>query len=292
MIREVDLFIMNAKGYSVLKALHANNLGNIITNVVSSEDKSVQKDFYLEIRAFAEKHGYNFHNRKDFKPSRSERYKIAIGWRWLLSDFKNLIVLHDSLLPRYRGFAPLVNALINKEQTVGVTALYASKEYDAGPIIMQKQLPLNYPIKINTVINMISELYTQITIDLVQDIKANIVLPKAPQNEAEATYSIWRDEEDYFINWNDSSENIGRFIDAVGFPYAGAKAHLNNEVVTISNWEVFPDKNFELRHAGKILLLQEGYPVVICGKGLIKLTKITDNNGEIISINKLRSRFR
>ena len=48
---------------------------------------------------------------------------IAAGWRWLLPSTEKLIVLHDSLLPRYRGFNPLVSQLIDKEERLGVTAV-------------------------------------------------------------------------------------------------------------------------------------------------------------------------
>ncbi|GJM73208.1 hypothetical protein HMSSN036_54240 [Paenibacillus macerans] len=43
-----------------------------------------------------------------------------------------------------------------------------------------------------------------------------------PQNEKEASYSLWRDEEDYLIDWSMDSEYVHRFIDATGFPYKGA----------------------------------------------------------------------
>jgi methionyl-tRNA formyltransferase len=52
-------------------------------------------------------------------------FNIAISWRWMLK-VSNLIVIHDSLLPKYRGFSPLVNMLINGEDTLGVTVLFAT----------------------------------------------------------------------------------------------------------------------------------------------------------------------
>jgi methionyl-tRNA formyltransferase len=54
--------------------------------------------------------------------------------------------MHDSLLPKYRGFAPLPNALINGEREVGVTALFASEEYDMGDIVCQRRLAVEYPM--------------------------------------------------------------------------------------------------------------------------------------------------
>ena len=49
-------------------------------------------------------------------------------------------------MPKYRGFAPLVNSLVNGEKIIGVTALFASEEYDNGDIIMQSSVDITYPI--------------------------------------------------------------------------------------------------------------------------------------------------
>ena len=46
-----------------------------------------------------------------------------------------MIIFHDSLLPKYRGFAPLVNSLINQEKEIGVTAIKASQNYDEGDTV-------------------------------------------------------------------------------------------------------------------------------------------------------------
>ena len=106
-----------------------------------------------------------------------------------------LIVLHDSLLPKYRGFAPLPTALINAEPYVGVTALFAkekSDEYDRGDILGQRKLAVTYPARIQTVISAISGAYADLVIDIWRRIHAGVKLTGTPQNEAEATYSLWR----------------------------------------------------------------------------------------------------
>ena len=57
----------------------------------------------------------------------------------------------------------------------------------------------------------------------------NKSLKTTTQNESEATYSLWRDEEDYRIDWNQSSKEIRNFIFALGFPYKGASAYILNK---------------------------------------------------------------
>lgn len=121
-MNKIAFYIMNSKGFYVLQNF-INKFGSkSIEYVVSSEDKNIQKDFFDEIKEIAQKEKIKFFNRfEDITPIEKEfsGYKFAIGWRWLIKDEKNLIVFHDSLLPKYRGFAPLVNCLINNEKWGG-----------------------------------------------------------------------------------------------------------------------------------------------------------------------------
>ena len=124
---------MNQKGYFVLKSLIDKQLVNKIGFVVSSSDKGVAEDFYFPIKKLCIDNLIPFAERKHDAPFTD--FKIAIGWRWLIDHNENLIVLHDSLLPKYRGFAPLVIALINGEKEIGATELWAENDFDQGDII-------------------------------------------------------------------------------------------------------------------------------------------------------------
>ena len=137
-----------------------------------------------------------------------------------------LIVFHDSLLPRYRGFNPLVSCLINGERHIGVTALLASSEYDRGNIISRSYTEINYPIKIQNAIELILRNYRELALTVSEMIERREVITGQPQNEQEASFSLWRDEEDYRIDWSQPAEDIKRFIDAVGYPYKGAQPDL------------------------------------------------------------------
>ena len=89
---------------------------------------------------------------------------IAAGWRNLLPTSPGkLIIFHDSLLPKYRGFNPLVTALINGDDVLGVSALWAAENYDEGEIIFQEKVTIAYPIKIKQAIDTIEPLYANLT---------------------------------------------------------------------------------------------------------------------------------
>ena len=83
-------------------------------------------------------------------------FSIAVAWKWLIKQKDILIVLHDSLLPKYRGYLPLVSQLINGEKEIGVTSFFANDKYDEGDIIYSSKIDIKYPITIEQAINQIN----------------------------------------------------------------------------------------------------------------------------------------
>jgi len=289
----VTLFLMTEKGYEVLKDLCRNNFSSNISSVIGSKDENVLNDYYSSIKDICIQYNITFYDRTDSYSTGSDYY-IAISWRWMIHniDSSRLIVLHDSILPKYRGFAPLVNMLINGEEELGVTALFANSEFDKGNIILQKKVSISYPIKIKKAIELVIELYKDIVNDLIADLLVDNGLGSCEQPESLASYSLWLDEDDYKIDWNKSSDYIKRFIDSVGFPYKGAFSTIGGKIVRIYDSEMLDDVLIENRYPGKVLLYNGKSPVVVCGSGLLLLTDIRmENTQEKYYLEKYRIRF-
>ncbi len=286
---------MGEKGFQTLSTLVQHKNATIIDMVVGSRDPNMQKDFYDEIKRLCLDNNLRFCNRHDNYKVESP-YCIAIAWRWMihLNDNSRLIVLHDSLLPKYRGFCPLVNMLLNKEPKIGVTALLANEEYDCGDIIAQKSIEVTYPIKVQDAIKLESPLFGEIVLDIVEQLAIVGQLKMTPQNDKEATYSIWRDEEDYRIDWNKSAEDIQHFIYTVGFPFKGASTLADGILYRVIDCSIEQDVDIVSRPIGKIIFVKDDCPVVICGKGLLKLTDVrTDGTQDnALPFKKFRLRFK
>lgn len=271
---KVGLYLIGAKGFSVLDRLLGEYGASSVAFVIAAQDTGTEEDFFNEIEELCIKSGIYFSKKNhENKELIQADYFFAVGWRWLISDSRKLIVFHDSLLPKYRGFSPLVNMLINGEREVGVTALLASGEYDRGNILGQKSINVQYPIKIATAINMIRPIYADIAVEIYRRLYSGGEISGDPQNESLATYSLWRDEEDYSIDWNNSSVEIERFCNAVGYPYKGACTHVREEKVRIIDVESLCDVFVESRsnNIGKVIFLIDDAPVVVCGTGLLKI---------------------
>lgn len=287
----ITLYVLSQKGFAVLQSLSKLKLLDQHDVVVVGRDKKVINDFSKDIVSLCKKNNIQYFKRKDHQELTTP-FAMAIGWKWMLPTINNLIVLHDSLLPKYRGFLPLVSAILNNEPEVGVTALFANDYYDSGEIIAQEKTSIKYPIKIQKVINLVQLNYQDLAVKIVTKIKKEQKLTSIPQNHKEATYSLWRDEKDYAIDWSKSAEEIQQFIYSIGEPYLGACSMVNGQLVRIFDADIFPDKEIINRDIGKVIFMEKKKPVVVCGKGLLRLTYVVDELGEnFLPLKNFRSRF-
>jgi len=283
----LTLFVQGMKGLVVLKHF-PQKFHSLIQEVKIGIDKKIINDYSLEISLFCKKNNISsfiFNGSKSF----DSEYAIAIGWQRLInySEKQFLIVFHDSILPRLRGFNPLVTSLINGDKKVGVTALFASEEYDKGDIIDFEQVKIEYPIKIEKAISEVSQCYSVLANKLIYLIANKKEIIGEAQNEEDATYSLWRDDDDYSIDWRDDAVHICRFIDAVGFPYKGAKTYMGEKLITILDTESQPDVVIENRLEGKVIFKIENKPVIVCGTGLLRIKEAVDNSGKKIDFSKI-----
>lgn len=287
-------YLLGRKGYVVLIDFVSHFGPDAVGFVVVGQDAGVENDWFADISNYCDANGIKRLARESFECKQNKvDYCFAVGWRWLINHPSNLIVLHDALLPRYRGFSPLVNMLINGEPEIGVTALMASEEYDRGDIIFQEKAIVHYPIKISDAIQQITPLYSMLIIRIAEKINKNCKIVATQQNEDQASYSLWRDEGDYLIDWSLSAESIKRFVDAVGPPYKGAATYLRSQLVRIHDVEICSDVIVESRNTnlGKTIFFDDGKHVIICGSGLLKIVDIRVEDGAPINSLSFRSKF-
>jgi methionyl-tRNA formyltransferase len=292
--QSITLLLMTEKGYKFLKNT-VKKYKSLYSLVVVGNDKAILKDYEDEIVELCIKENIDYIKKSEFTEVKS-KYAMAISWRWLIKHPpEKLIVFHDSLLPKYRGFAPLVNGLINGDKTIGVTAIFGANEFDTGDIIVQSKSNISYPITISEAIRINNKNFLECAEIVLSRLLHGDLLTASKQIESEASYSVWRDENDYKIDWSKSDVDIQRMVDAVGFPYKGASTFFEGRLIRILSVERYPDVKIENRHYGKVLFLSDGKPVVICGKGMLKITEafIEEEGAKIafFPISKFRIRF-
>jgi hypothetical protein len=216
---------------------------------------------------------------------------LVVGWQYLLdAPAAEIVVFHDSLLPRYRGFAPTVTALLNGDGEIGVTALRPEAGVDSGAIYAQKSFAVSYPAKIAAILERQSNLMADLAVDLLVAFRSG-ALSATPQDEAAATLSVWRDADDYWIDWKSDADAIRRFVDAIGHPYPGARSYCGETPLIIEECSKVDLPPFEILQPGKVWALDQGRPIVICGGGAVRIEGARTFDGRPFVFDRLRVRF-
>ncbi len=265
-ISSVDLYLCGTKGLAALQA--ALQYPQNISSVQIMSDSGLSNDPYSQMVKLVKENGLNLVTGEIPTPNVEA---LAVGWKFLVeTPYERLFVIHDSLLPKYRGWNPLVTALQNQDPEIGVTLILADEQIDHGPIVLQEKIHITYPIKIAVAMHAIeTEIKRLVAFLLELPDRQNLLLKE--QNENDATYSIWRNEEDYRIDWTDSALNILAFINSVSFPYKGASTTLNGRIVRIFSANVVPDILIINRKPGKVWKIESQKITVLCGSGLIEI---------------------
>jgi len=216
---------------------------------------------------------------------------FVVGWQFLLQDgLDRAVVFHDSLLPKNRGFSPTVTTMLKASELVGVSAMRPAKGRDDGPILGNRTISVPPGSDLKSVVELQSRAMVDLAMEIIERAShGNLV--STPQDEVKATYSLWRDAFDYFIDWRRSSEEILRYVQAHGYPYEGARGVLNDQLITILAASLGPDIAFAIRDPGKLWEIDGPRALVTCGAGTLWIEDARDVHGQPFQFRRLRSRF-
>ena len=140
----------------------------------------------------------------------------------------------------------------------GITTALATGEFERGPIIGQQCVDISYPIRVAAAIERLLECYVGLADSLGAAISGGSRLIGNAQDESKASYSLWRDDEDYFIDWTQPAGRLRRFVDATGFPYRGTASRMDGETLRVLAASELDDVKIENQTPGKVLFLERG----------------------------------
>jgi methionyl-tRNA formyltransferase len=159
--------------------------------------------------------------------------------------------LHASLLPKYRGAAPINWAIINGEKETGVTTFFLQHQIDTGNIILQEKIKIEPNDTAGTLHDKLMNLGAEIVVKTVQLIEARNYKTQ-PQNEQLACDAPKIFKNDCKINWNKSTEEIYNFIRGLS-PYPTAWTSIKNkETGKLLNLKIFFAEKMSCTHEHEI----------------------------------------
>lgn len=180
------------------------------------------------------------------------------------------INVHASLLPKFRGAAPIHQSIIQGENETGITIMYMVKALDAGDILSQVTVPIDKRDTVGTLHDKLSEAGEKLLLETLESIKTGNAEP-TPQDDQLVTYSPTLKREDELIDWNMTSEQIYNHIRGLN-PWPVAFTNFRNKIFKIWWAEVVQyDHQVE---PGTILNVEKDHLYVATKDGAIDLKEV------------------
>jgi len=202
------------------------------------------------------------------------------------------INIHASLLPKYRGAAPMQWAILNGDDHTGVTIMYMAKGIDTGDMILKKSLPIEPTDRFTNVHDKMVALSCECIAEALAKIE-NGTAPREPQNHDDATYAPMLKKEDGLINWSSTTTQIINQIRALD-PWPGTYTLHEGQVLKI--WDGIPADNADNKTdnitPGTVLNDKNGKTLLVAtGDSALSITELQGSGGKRMkALDYLRGR--
>ncbi len=175
--------------------------------------------------------------------------------------------LHGSLLPKFRGAAPVQGAIMAGMKKTGVTAMRMVEELDAGPILAQEETPVDPWETAGELSERLADLGAELMVETIQQLEAGKIKEK-PQKEAQATYAGRLTKRQSKVNWALNADDLFNQLRAQS-PWPGLSTRFHGHSVKLVwgvpvSWEQVP-----IGTSGTYLGMRQGRLAVLCGEGTI-----------------------
>lgn len=237
----------------------------------------------------------NFKNKEDVDKFLSFNADLAIvvAYGVILPDSivhgpkLGCINVHGSLLPAYRGAAPIQRALLDGNDRTGVTIMKIVKELDAGDMLIKAEIPISADDTSGSLFDKLASLGAKTLVDNLPDILAEKITAKK-QDPSLATYAKKITKEEARLNFNDSAENCNLKIRGLN-PWPIANASIDNIVFKIFKAKVLNDN--QGKDPGTIISVDKKGISVACAEGAVCLEIIqAPGKGRVNAADFARSR--
>ena len=207
-------------------------------------------------------------------------YGQIVGMKLLNSPKYRSINVHASLLPLYRGGAPIHKAIMDGQKETGISIMYMEKQMDAGDILAQRSIPILDSDNCGTMFEKLSYLGRDLLLETIEKLLNNEITP-IKQNEEDATFAYNISKEEELIDFTKEAKDVFNHIRALN-PNPVAYMLLGEEKVKVYDSVVTNLKhNYE---CGKIYLGEKSKVLVACGNNtVIELLSVQPSGKKVMS---------
>ncbi len=180
------------------------------------------------------------------------------------------INLHASLLPKYRGAAPIQWAIINGETVTGLTTFLLNEEMDAGDILLQERVPISDEDTAGTLHDKLAQLGPDLVLRTLEGLEKGTLTPR-PQDHSQATFAPKIESALGHIDWTQPARTIFNLIRGLN-PTPGAYTFWEGQRLKLFFGRVVPSSASAA--PGQVIAVGASGPLVQCGHDALELTEV------------------
>ena len=182
------------------------------------------------------------------------------------------INIHASLLPRWRGAAPIQRAIIAGDEETGITIMQMNEGLDTGAMILKRALPINAGESGGALHDRLATLGGEAMVEALEMLRAGELVAEA-QDDAQACYAAKLKKEEAKIDWNQSAQQIARQVAAFN-PWPVAQSFWGDKVIRIWQAEIIEITAQQGLNAGEVIAASKAGIDVCCGDGVLRITEL------------------
>ena len=270
--------------------------GHEIVMVLTQPDRPAGRGMKLKpspVKVLAQQHGLPVFQPESLKPQEVQAQIAATQAEVMIVAAYGLIIptsvlqmpkygcynIHASLLPRWRGAAPIHRAILAGDAETGVTIMEVVPALDAGAMVSKGVVPIKDTDTTQSLHDALSAIGADLMVEAMHNLAANGALPSTPQDESLVTYAHKLEKAESAIDWNKSATEISRQVRGFN-PFPVAQSMLKGEVCRI--WMAMTqavDAQYAHAKPGEIVSVQDGL-LVACGEGLLNICELQAPGGK------------
>lgn len=189
---------------------------------------------------------------------------------------RGAINIHASLLPRWRGAAPIQRALQAGDTVTGISIMQMDRGLDTGPVLLERPCPILDHDTSHTLHDRLADLGARTIIEALEGIRAGQLQP-VPQPLAGVTYAHKITKAEALLDWTKKAEQLARDVRAFN-PAPVSRTYLRDELIKVWQAEAAPEPANAI--PGTVLAMNDAGVFVACGKGQLALQMLQRAGGK------------
>ncbi|SHK48142.1 methionyl-tRNA formyltransferase [Anaerotignum lactatifermentans] len=187
------------------------------------------------------------------------------------------INVHGSLLPKYRGAAPMQWSIIDGEKVTGITTMYMAKGLDSGDMLLKAEVEITDEDTFATIHDKMAVTGANLLLDTLDQLEAG-TLERIPQDHDAATYAPMITKETGHIDWSKNRQDIINLIRGLN-PVPAAYTIYEEEVLKIFGAVISDVQSDDAANGEIVAVVKKGF-VVKCGDGCLLITEVQARGGK------------